>query len=339
MNRGHVERAPNAAELARIEAARLALRSTARGARFAGIYLPCLLGMVTSGMVLANYHGSGPEKLLAALASLVLIAAVFCVPLLLSSTGRAIFDMRRFERDAASGFPIVEEVGEVCWGKRERGFVATTSRGRLISPLFTKFGAVPAYWHHFDGLAPGRYLFSMLPASRLVIEARPAPCNPISREHESAAEDALRAAFRNTREDAAVNREGRATAAQRWRLMVTEWWALLGVAVFAAAFCVALFEVLEQLALASIGGVVVGGGGVAFFAVQLARVVLDVLVGRLESATGTIRLSYGETGVEGRIGPSEFTTSLARANVFQSGRSYRVHWFKHSRVAVGADPM
>lgn len=336
-NRGPVGRTATPAELARIEAARHTLRSTARWARFAGIYLPGLLGLVTCVLSFANYPGSGPEKLIASLASLALISAVFCLPLLLSSTGRTISDMRRFEQDAANGFPIVEEFGEVRWGKR--GFVATTYRGRLISPLFTKFGAVPAYWHHFDGLAAGGYLFSMLPASRLVLEARPATHDPTASGAESSAELALRSAFGNSSLDAAANRAGRATAAQRGRLLVTHWWALLALPVFGGASGMALSQVIERPGLGGILGVVVCVAALAFFVVQLANAVLDTLDGKLESATGTIRFSYGETEVQGRIGPSEFTTNLTRANVFQSDRSYRVYWFKRSHVAVGADPL
>lgn len=336
MNRGPFERTPTAAELAQIEGARRALRSSARWARVAWIYVPGALGTFTFVLTLVTYPGSWLEGLLAGLGALAAIVCVLSLPLLLSKAGRPISAMRRLEQDAANGFPIVEEFGSVEWGNH--GFVAATQRGPLISQRFTKFTSVPAYWYHFDGLAPGNYLFTLLPASRLVIEARPAQ-PPIAPVFENPVVIALLAAFRNSPEEAALNRAGRATGAQRWQLLVTHWWALLGLPFFGAAFVMALLEVIEKPALGIIFGAVVALAVLAFIAVQVAYVLLDIVDGRLESRAGRIRLTYHKADVDLNIGQSKFTTSHGRAQVFQNGRRYRVHGFKRSRIVVGADPM
>lgn len=348
LNRGQFQRNANAEELARLEGPRRALRSTARWARFVGIYLPCLVALVTIGLTLTSYPGNQFEKTLASLGTLGAVFAVLCLPLLLSSTGRTISAQRRLEQDASNGFPIIEEYGEVSWGSRERGFIATTSRGRLISPLFTKFAAVPAYWNHFDRLAPGHYLFSLLPASRLVIETRtaaphalwsPGEDHPVSAPAEDPVERALRTAFRNSRADATLNRGGRATAAQRWRLLVTHWWVFIAALLFGVASCLSLSEAWERLAPGSLVAAMVSLGLTAFLANLLVRVLLDAVQGKLESATGPVFLRPGKTDACGTIGSRTFNVSNARVDVFQSGRSYRVHWFKYTRVAVGAEPI
>lgn len=329
-----MERIATSTELAHIEAAGRALRSAARWARFCGIYLPCLIGLPVLIMTLVTYPGAILERILVSHAALAAIAAVFCLPILLTATGRTIFDRRRFEQDAANGFPVVEAIGVVEWGRRERALIATTHYGRMISPLFTKFTVLPAYWRRFDELAPGSYVFSLLPASRLVVAARPALHDRAASR--AAAELALQAAFGNGPEETAANRRGRATTAQCWRLILTHWW-LLSLLLFGGVFVTTLLEAIRQPAVGTFVGAVVSLGVVVFLVFQTCQIILDALGGSLASATGTVRFRRLKHDTRGIIGASEFTMSHSQAEVFRHGQRYRVYWFKHSGIAVGAD--
>src|SRR6187399_882377 len=185
-----IERSAHPAELLQIEQARRKLRSSARWASVAAFYLPAVLAVVTTGWTLASYPGDWPEKVLVSLAQSGALAGVFTASILLSPTGRTVFAYRRLQRDAERAYPIAEALGEVAWGTRERALVATVDGERLLSPFFTMFSVVPAYWHHFDTLTPGSYCFSFLPESGLVLHAQPisAQTEPRSRISEYAPE-------------------------------------------------------------------------------------------------------------------------------------------------------
>lgn len=342
-----IERSANAAELLQIEGARRALRSSARWASALGIYLPAVLALGTIGWTLAVYPGGWPEKVLVCLAESAAMLCVFTLPVMVGSTGRTVLAYRRLRRDAEHAYPIAQARGEVTWGRRDRALVATVDGERLLSPFFTMFSAVPAYWHHFDSLPPGAYSFALLPESRLVLSAQPisAPTEHRSlgsdqarAKEPSAPERALRAAFRNGEADVAANREGRASARQRLRLVGSHWWVFLGNLLLGGLS----YQSIRTIGVAPESERIVGCvfllGVTAFLLVLLGRVVWDALEGRVDSARGTVSLRFGKTDATGRIGTRQFTLGNVKARALQQGHSYRVYWFKHSRVVVAADP-
>ena len=332
------ERNANAAELLHIEQARRKLRSLAIWASVQGIYLPAVIALLFTGGMFAGLPGSWPVKVLLSLGQAAALVAGFTLPILLSSTGRVALAYRRLQRDAQRAYPVAEARGEVTWGRRDRAIVAMVDGERLLSPFFTVFSKDPERWHHFDSLTPGVYSFSLLPESRLVLRAQPISMRAPG-EALSLAELALRAAFRNGGADSAANRAGRSSAAQRCRLVVSRWWALFIAPLLVALSYGAIRETCTAPSSGALVGSVVGLGVTVFSVVLVCRVLWDALEGRVDSAFGTVVLSFGNTHATGWIGARKFTLRNAKAGVLQQGHCYRVYWFKRSRVIAGVDPV
>lgn len=327
-----IERSASAAELAQIERARRALRNSALWFSVLGLYLPAVIALTTIGWTFSRVPGSWSQKVLVSLAQLVALLSVFTLPVMVGSSGRAVFAYRRLRRDAKRGYPMAEARGEVTWGKRERAIVATVGGERLISPLFTSFAMPPALWHHFDALTPGTYSFSLLPESRLVLGAQPIAEHATS-EALSAPERVLRAAFGNDDADVEANRRGRASPRQRLRLLASSFWTLL----FAALLLSLLYVFLRDTKGEPIA-MLVPFGLTLYMLVVLYRIVRDTLEGRVDSAFGEVTVRIFKNSVTGSIGKNRFKLRRAQTRAFQKGRLYRVYWFRHSRVVVGVDP-
>ena len=329
-------------EVARLETARRSLARSAAWARGLAFYVPGGIGVVVSASTLANYPGDLPVRILVGVLQLGALGCVFTLPILLSGTGRTLAIHRKLTRDAEAGFGIAREVGEVSWGKRQRGYVARVRGERLVSPFFTEL-VLPAFWDHFERLAPGAYVFELLPESRVVLTAE-----PVERAHlgpdgaldsgETSGRLALRVAFGNSEEDAQVNREGRASVSQRRRLLLGHWWAFVAP----PALAVGLYVGASTGRSSSTGGAALGAmvalGVIAFLVVVIARVLWDVLEGRVDTVVGSVLIRHGKTDATGTIGTTRFTLSLAKARALQRGRSYRVFVFRHSRAVAGAEP-
>ena len=145
-------------------------------------------------------------------------------------------------------------------------------------------------------------------------------------------------AFGNSEEDAQVNRDGRASVSQRLRLLRGHWWAL----VLLSALAVGLYFGPSKGRSSSTGGAalgaMVGVAVIAFLVVLVARVLWDVLEGRVDTVVGSVLIRHGKTDATGTIGTTRFTLSFAKARALQRGRSYRVFVFRHSRAVAGAEP-
>jgi hypothetical protein len=334
-------------ELARLATARRSLGRAAMWARFLAVYMPGGIGVVVVVATLQNYPGDLPLRVLIGSLQLLALGAVFTVPILLSGTGRTLALHRKLERDVEAGFGVTREVGEVTWGKRERAYVAKVRGERLFSPFFTELVSVPAFWSHFDELAPGTYAFELLPESRLVLTAQAverarlgadANLDTALGSNEAPGRLALRTAFGNAELELDANREGRASLSQRLRLVLSHWWAFLGVAMLGAALGLEALNPRDSWAWKNVASVIVGVGFIAFLTLLVVRVLWDALEGRVDTLVGSVSIRRGKTDSTGTIGTTRFTLSNAKARALSRGRSYRVFVFRHSRVAAGVEP-
>jgi hypothetical protein len=325
-------------DLLRIEDARQSLARTARWAQVLAVYIPTVLGLVTFAFAFTTYSGSWLERALIGLLEGLVFVGVFTLPVLLTGTGSALFAHRRLARDAENGFAIAQAGGEVTWDKRQRAYVARVNGKRVLSPFYTQYASVPAFWEHFDKLAPGPHVFELLPESRLVLHAEPVTAPAPSSASPSHALYALALAFGNRMEDLTANRQGQASGAQRRRLLFSQSWLFLMLPLLVFASYLASESALRTRDVRALLAVVLALGLTVFVLVLAARALTDVLEGRLESAAGTVSLHYGKTDTTGRIGTAEFTMSTARSRALQSGRCYRVYFFRHSRIVAAIEP-
>jgi hypothetical protein len=336
-------------ELARLEASRTSLRRSARWVAAVGLVLPTVLAVVVTASTLMTFPGSWLELLLGLLLGYVAIFAVFTGGMLLNETGHVLASSRRLERDAAGGFGVVRERGEVKWGKSS--YVAVVGGRRLFSPYFTELASVPGFWRHFDRLMPGRYVFELLPESGLVLHAEPAAhaehsahiepaerhARAVSQPAESALDAALLAAFRNRPEDRALNRVGRASGAQRWRLFVTYAWLLILLPGLGIGAWVSRTKPVEAPTTVGWFGVLVLVAFSGFVLQLLVRVVLDLFEGRVESKVGRTTFRFGKTDATGSIDGRSFTLSNKQARALFALPRYRVYFFRRTRQVAGAE--
>lgn len=327
-------RAPSSEELARVAAARSTLRGTTRWTRLVAFGLPAGISLIVVATTLASYPDGPAGKLLAILLAVGVSFGVFTAPMLLTGYGRPLSVERALARDLEAG-PRVERIrGEVIWSRRARSYGAVAGGRTLVSPEFTAYSAIPAFWHHFERLSPGSYLFDVLPASGLVLAAE-----RLSdlKEGERSGDAALREAFDSSLDDVIENRLGRATAAQRWRLLLRMWWLFLTLPFFSLSSWMA-----ARGAAAKPGGGtalgLLGALGVTAFVLWLGgQVTADLVLGKVEVATGRVSFTYGKTEASGWVGGACFTLSNARARVFSPDATYRVFIFRRSRYVVGAE--
>ena len=323
-------RAATSEELARIEQAQ---RSLARAARWLRLMfcLPVLLGVGTGAYAWIANPGIPYERALGGLLVLVVIGCCLIVGLFLTSAGRTLIWHARLSRDRASGFRIARSRGEVAWGRG--AYMATVAGKSLISPSFTNYAVVPSYWNHFELLPPGSYDFDLLPESGFVVSAE-----PIASDQRDAARATLLVAFKMRESELAANRPGRATGRQRWRLAVSSWPLFLMAPVLAVACYLFLREMpgppelgailtLLLLLLLTVAAIVFTG-----------RPLWDIIEGEVLSTTGLVSFSYAESDVTGSIGAIEFTASSTQARALQSGRPYRVYYFRRSHRLLSAEP-
>jgi hypothetical protein len=158
-------------ELGRLETARASLRRSAWWVAAVALVLPAALAVVITVSMLVTFPGSRSEMLFGLLLGYAALFSVFTGSMLLHETGHALASWRRLTKDAAGGFRIVREHGEVKWGKHS--YVAVVGGRRLFSPYFTDLASVPGFWRHFDRLTPGPYVFELLAESGLVLSAEP----------------------------------------------------------------------------------------------------------------------------------------------------------------------
>jgi len=345
-------RRPTEEELARLEASRTSLRRSARWVAAAGLVLPAVLAVVVTASTLMTFPGSWLELLGALLLGYVAIFGVFTGGMLLNETGHVLASSRGLERDATNGFGVVRERGEVKWGKGS--YVAVAGGRRLFSPYFTELASVPGFWRHFDRLLPGRYVFELLPESGLVLHAEPAAhaehgahsehAEPAERnEHdvsqpaESALDAALLAAFRNRPADRALNRVGRASGAQRWRLFVTYAWLLILLPGLSVGVWVSRTKLVEAPTTGGWFGVLVLVAIGGFMLQLLVRVVLDLFEGRVESKVGRTTFRFGKTDATGSIDGRSFTLSNKQARALFALPRYRVYFFRRTGQVAGAE--
>src|SRR5450432_527393 len=156
-------------EIGRLETARASLRRSTLWVGAVAVVLPAVLAVVITVSTLITFPGSWSQMLLGLLLGYAALFSVFTGSMLLHETGHALASSRRLTKDAAGGFRIVREHGEVKWGKRS--YVAIVGGRRLFSPYFTELASVPGFWRHFDRLTPGRYVFDLLAESGLVLSA------------------------------------------------------------------------------------------------------------------------------------------------------------------------
>jgi hypothetical protein len=327
-------RAPNPEERKRIEAARLALDRAAFWAKAIAFYLPGLVSAAALTGVVVSYQGTAVEIALVVLPSAAILAALMLI--MFSSTGRTIPSAARMKSDAERGFTIQREPGEVSWGRRERAYVASAGGQRLISPFFTQYASAPAFWHHFEALAPGRYEFELLPASRLVLNAWPVAELEIPMHGEldalgAPANVALLAAFGIDASDIEADRQGRASIPQRWRLLCSEFWVFLLLPFLGFAFYGAIPFAHDAAISALLVAALVLLGLTVFVVVLCGRVLLDVVQGRIDSAVGNLQVSFDDGTASATIGLVTLSLSNRRARSIQSGCRYRAYWFRWSR--------
>jgi len=321
-------------ELVRIEGARLPLVRAAWWLGGMAFGIPSLASAAVLATVLFNYPGSWLEKVGVALLDCALIFGLFAGLSLRNQTGHTLSSYRRLLQDKANGFRIARELGEVRWGKHS--YVAF-ARGRpLFSPFFTDMSAVPGLWRNFDQLAAGSYWFELLPASGLVLNAARIGDDPV-RVDTSPANTALLAAFRNGEDDRAANRDGRSTAAQRFRLVVSQAWAFVLLPAIGTATWLAGASWLRHPTLGGALGVLVAALVGVFALLSSMRTVLDVLEGRVDSAVGRASFHYGKTEATGSIHDQRFTLAHAQARAFTGASPYRVYWFRRTRRVAGAE--
>lgn len=299
--------------------------------------LPTALSVVVTGSALMTFPGSWSELLVALLLGYVGIFAVFTGGFLLNETGHVLASSRGLERDATAGFGVVREHGEVKWGKGS--YVAVAGGRRLFSPYFTELTSVPGFWRHFDQLRPGRYVFEILPESGLVLRAEPDEHddrdggNPA----ESALDAALLAAFRNAPADRALNRAGRASGAQRWRLFVTYSWVVILLPCLGLGASLSGTKLVERPTAGGWLGALVACALGAFLLQLGVRVVLDLFEGRVESKVGRTTFRFGKTDATGSIDGRSFTLSNKQARALHALPRYRVYFFRRTQQVAGAD--
>jgi len=345
-------RSPTADELARIEHARQSLATAARWLCILAIYSPVLLGAGTCVYAWAADPGIVFDKVLGGLLVVLTIGGCLVLAVLLGPTRRTLTWHTRLERDRRSGFELAREQGEVGWGSDS--YIATVAGKSLISPFYTRLAAIPGYWYQFELLSPGAYLFDLLPESRLVVSAEPIPriepegARPRLEEGQaavrrrcldkSAAQAALLAAFGLRELDLAANREGRVTGRQRWRLAVSSSPYLLMAPLLLWACYLGLRETSRAPQLGFSFSLVVLGLITAIATVFAGRHLWDIVECEVKSTTGLVSFRYTKSGATGSIGGVKFTTSSRRARALQSGRFYRVYYFRRSRGLIGAEP-
>jgi hypothetical protein len=331
------------AELERLKTARAALRRSALWVGAVAIVLPTGLAVVITASTLRTFPGSWSQLLLGLLLGYAAIFGIFTGSMLLHETGHALASSRRLARDAAGGFRVVREHGEVKWGKRS--YVAVVGGRRLFSPYFTDLASVPGFWRHFDRLTPGRYRFELLAESGLVLSAErdvrasdhPAFVAAAGDADDSPLDVALLAAFRNRAADRALNRRGLASRAQRWRLVVAYAWVVILLPFLGLGAWLGEPKRLRDPTAGGWVGVVIvlliGG-----FALQLAvRIVLDVIEGRVDSKVGRTTFRFGKTDATGSIGGRSFTLSNRQTRALYGLPHYRVYFFRRTHRVAGAE--
>ena len=333
---GASDRPATPEERVRLETARASLARSAFWVRGVAVILPAVLAVVITVSAVTTSQGSWFEQVLGLLAGYAAIFGVFTLSMLLHETGHTLASSRKLAKDAASGYRLVRVHGEVKWGKHS--YVALADGRRLLSPYFTDLASVPGFWRHFDRLTPGRYWFELLAESGLVLGAeRDERGAQDDDSAERALDEALLAAFRNGEADRALNRTGRASGAQRWRLVLTYGWVLILLPCFAVGAWLGGARLLQAPTA--------GGGVGAFialalgaFVLQLAvRVGLDVVEGRVDSKVGRTDFRFGKTDATGSIDGRSFTLSNAQARALFGLPCYRVYFFRRTHQVAGAE--
>jgi hypothetical protein len=323
-------------ERARIEAARPALRRSAYMSIGMGLVIPGVITIVTTVSAFATYPGSFLEKALVSVLSMASVGLVFTLPMVLTSSGRALALHRALMRDAALGFRVVRVRGDVAWDRRRRALVARAGGRRLASPFFTGFESVPLFWDHFDQLAPRSYDFEILEASGFALNASPASSSEPEGYDDHPGNVALREAFRVEPVDLEANRCGLATAKQRRRLLLAYVWVLiLGPLAFGIA--TGIRSVVAAPHLGAIVGLLIALA-LALFVVRLSyQVAVDAVRGEVVSGTGVVHLSYGKTETSATVGGMTFTIPHHQARALQPNVRYRVYAFRRSGQATSAE--
>ena len=333
-------------ERGRLATARASLRRSALWVGAVSVVLPAVLAVVITVSMLITFPGPWWEMLLGLLLGYAFLFGIFTGSMLLHETGHALASSRRLTKDAAGGFRIAREHGEVKWGKHSYVAIAALGGRRLFSPYFTDLGerariVATLRLAHAGALrlrAPGRVRSG---AQRRARRERPFDVRESAAGAGDAAESpldvALLAAFRNRAADRALNRRGLASRAQRWRLVVTYAWVVLLLP------CLGRRGVGRRKEAAS--GPTAGRGVGALFALlvggfllQLAvRVLLDVIEGGVDSKVGRTTFRFGKTDATGSIGGRSFTLSNTQARALYGLPSYRVYLFRRTHQVAGAE--
>ena len=326
-------------ERARIDSIRASLRTSARWQAMIAFGIPGILSCAVLVTTLISYSGIWYEVLLVSIVQVVAVAAIFVVPTLFLG-GYSVFTFeRRLRRDAVASWPIERVRGNVTWSRRRRALVAKADGRVLASPFFTELNALPIYWDHFDQLAPGAYELELLRESGLVLNAKPCLEHAASDFDDQPGNVALRAAFRSSRDDLIANRRGRASMAQRVRLLVANAWLPPALGLLGVAATLTVREATGKPQFAVVLSALVATALAALMACVAGSVILDVVRGTLDSRAGLVhvQLESDDTDARCTVGGMDFTSNASRARILQVGTSYRVYVFRHSRQLAAAE--